>query len=496
MTSDRAEEQQRSIALALRRAELTVDELWMRYFALGGAAGVIEIDAYVHALAGLAPLQRDILAQAVNERLDELTPPHRAGYSRPFRESRPRSQPLAALVELLEGSELAPPERLPAVAKAAGQALGVDITIYLVDYDQRRLHPLPACDDSSVQRTSLEIDSTLAGRAFRQVRTLPAEAADRPRLWVPLLDGVERLGVLDVAVPDLDDLYDVGLRTQCRWLSVLLGHLVTLLTHYGDALDLVRLRTRRTVPGELVWSLLPPLTAGVDNFVITGVVEPRQEVSGDVFDYALSETTASLIILDAVGHDLRSGLIAATALAAYRSARLAGHGLFEQARGIEESISEQFGRSAFVTAILAEVDLVGGRLRYLNAGHPSPLIMRAGKIVKLLTGGHRPPLGLGLGEATVAEETLQPDDWLVLHTDGVTEARDHTGEFFGEARLADFLHREAAAGHPPPETVRRLIRAVLDHQNGVLQDDATVVLARWTPGGSRTAAGSDPPASC
>jgi serine phosphatase RsbU (regulator of sigma subunit) len=92
-----------------------------------------------------------------------------------------------------------------------------------------------------------------------------------------------------------------------------------------------------------------------------------------------------------------------------------------------------------------------------------------------------------LGELTIAEETLQPDDWLVLHTDGITEARDHTGEFFGETRLADFLHREAAAGHPPPETVRRLIRAVLNHQHGVLQDDATVLLARWTTNAPRSA---------
>lgn len=76
---------------------------------------------------------------------------------------------------------------------------------------------------------------------------------------------------------------------------------------------------------------------------------------------------------------------------------------------------------------------------------------------------------------------LQLGDWLVLHTDGITEARDAAGEFFGEERLVEFLEREAAADAPPPETVRRLVRAVLRHQDGVLQDDATVVLARWSP---------------
>jgi serine phosphatase RsbU (regulator of sigma subunit) len=44
-----------------------------------------------------------------------------------------------------------------------------------------------------------------------------------------------------------------------------------------------------------------------------------------------------------------------------------------------------------------------------------------------------------------------PGDWLILHTDGITEARDEAGNFFGEARLVDFLRREAASSHPPPE---------------------------------------------
>jgi serine phosphatase RsbU (regulator of sigma subunit) len=63
----------------------------------------------------------------------------------------------------------------------------------------------------------------------------------------------------------------------------------------------------------------------------------------------------------------------------------------------------------------------------------------------------RGPAGLGPGrEFVVGEERLQPGDWLVLHSDGFTEARDAAGEFFGEARLADFLERG-----PPPGIRRR-----------------------------------------
>ena len=473
-----AQGQQRSFSRAVRNAGLSIDQVWLDYFALGGEADPLDVDAYFHGLTELPAAQRDVLAHAVNERVDLLVDGRRAGYSREVRETRPRGAPLTALVALLEGTELAPPERLAAAVESAGAALGVRVTVYLADYEQHALHPLPRA--GSPDAKDVRIDTTLPGRAFQQVRMLPAEGRE-PRLWVPLLDGAERLGVLAVDVTHRTDLYDPGLRTQCRWLSILLGHLVTLVDQFGDGMDLVRLRKPRSTAGELIWSLLPPLTAGVDSFVVSAVLEPRYDVGGDVFDYSLSEDTASLLILDAMGHDLQSGLIAATALSAYRGARHRRGGLFEQASAMDDAVRHLFGhKSAFATAVLAELDLHTGELRYVNAGHPAPLIMRGGKVGRTLSGGRRMPLGLGPDELTVGTEHLQTDDWLLLYTDGITEARDHANRFFGEDRLVDFLRREAASGHPPPETARRLIKAILDHQDGELQDDASVLLARWT----------------
>ena len=80
----------------------------------------------------------------------------------------------------------------------------------------------------------------------------------------------------------------------------------------------------------------------------------------------------------------------------------------------------------------------------------------------------------------MAEEFLQPGDWLALYTDGLVEARDARGRWFGEERLVEMLAHEIASGQPPPETVRRLNRAVLAHQSGLLQDDASILLACWS----------------
>lgn len=80
MADKTPDEHQRELAAAFIGTQLGVEELWLRYFALGGDAGRVEIEAYVAGLMPLQPLQHNILAHAINERLDELGPPQRAPY--------------------------------------------------------------------------------------------------------------------------------------------------------------------------------------------------------------------------------------------------------------------------------------------------------------------------------------------------------------------------------------------------------------------------------
>ena len=74
-------EQRRLLKQALDQARLGVPELWMKYFSIGGEAGEYEVDAYLSGSFSLPPLQRDILAHAANELIDELPPRLRAPYS-------------------------------------------------------------------------------------------------------------------------------------------------------------------------------------------------------------------------------------------------------------------------------------------------------------------------------------------------------------------------------------------------------------------------------
>src|SRR5918995_6690033 len=97
------------------------------------------------------------------------------------------------LGHLLEASHDLAPDELVAAVRQAGKALDAgDVAIYLVDYEQRVLVPLPDGTD----RAPLEIDTTLAGRAFAAIAVRDADIESGRRLWLPLLDGAERLGVL------------------------------------------------------------------------------------------------------------------------------------------------------------------------------------------------------------------------------------------------------------------------------------------------------------
>jgi serine phosphatase RsbU (regulator of sigma subunit) len=295
-----------------------------------------------------------------------------------------------------------------------------------------------------------------------------------------MIDGTDRMGVVEFEATDgpVTDVPD--LVRHCELIAGLAGHLVATVTRRGDHLDRVRRTQPMSTAAELLWRLLPPLTSSSERVVMSAVLQPCYEVGGDGFDYALDGTTAQIVVLDAAGRGLRAGLACAVALAAIRAARRAGRGLTDQARMADAALEEQFPDTRFATAVLAELDVEAGRLRSLNAGHPPPLLLRGGRFVHELDRGRRMPLGIDDAAMQVAEEMLEPDDRLLLYTDGVTEARTATGDRFGRTRLVDLVERHEAAGLPAPETLRRLAHAVIGHQPGTPADDATLMLVQWS----------------
>jgi serine phosphatase RsbU (regulator of sigma subunit) len=386
-----------------------------------------------------------------------------------------------SLSSLLQASHLMAPGDLAATVAAHTRALGVPETVlYLADYEQVVLLPVPGA--GVPERPSLPIEGTLAGRAFRRVELVSGAAERGHRLWVPLMDGVERLGVAELvlpAEPSADRLQEL------RALVTLVAELIVTNDAYSDVFARLRRRRSLSLAAEMQWELLPPLTFGTDRVVVTGGLEPSYDIGGDSFDYSLNGAAMDLVVLDSVGHGLPAALLATVAVAAYRHARRQERDLPGMAAEMDAAIASQLGASQFATGVVARLDIGTGRLRWINAGHPEPLIVRGSSLVRPPACPPSRPLGLQESTPVCCETRLEPGDRLVLYTDGITEARSRGGEFFGERRLADFISAAVAAGDPAPEMVRRLMRSVLAHQGGVLQDDASIVVLEWRTGAER-----------
>ncbi len=384
----------------------------------------------------------------------------------------------AVVVDLLRRTQLAQPDELAVELNVATAPIGVAVTVYLVDHEQRRLWPLP--ERGKPTPDPLDVDGTPAGRAFTAVETVPAgDDTGLYRIWVPMVDGSERLGVAEVVAhrPPADPEF---FRRRCETLMALVGHLISVKSPYGDTLHRVR-RTRPMTPAaELVQQLLPPLTFSCHRMVVSAVLEPCYDVGGDAYDYAVDEGTASFMVLDAMGRGLKAGLTSTAAISAIRAARRDNRDLAAMARAADLALTEQFPDLRFVTGVLAELGLDTGVLRYVNAGHPAPVLLRDGRVAGALRGGHRLPLGIGDGAVELGEAILEPGDRLLLYTDGVTEAHDRQGRPFGVDRLTELAERGMAAPLPAPETLRRLAHTVLEHQGGRPYDDATLMLVEWS----------------
>lgn len=383
-----------------------------------------------------------------------------------------------SIATLLRVSRFTEPSALPEVINEAVRPLGLEITVHLIDREQVAMRALP--DSPDTRPAPMLVDATVGGRAFttQEVMVPPGQA---DRLWLPLVDDSERLGAMEVHLPGHLAPDEPVVREGTELLSLVVGELLVGKSAYGDIIRRTRRSRAMSTEGEMLWRTLPPLTCVTNSFTLAAALEPCYDVGGDAFDYAIDHNNLRVTILDAVGHGLAAALTCGLTLGATRAARAADRDLVATAEAADRAIVSQFSDSRYATAILAELDTRTGRFRYLNAGHPAPVLMREGRVVLRLDDASRTPLGLPeAGE--VAQHDLQPGDRLLFYTDGVTEARNRAGEFFGLERLVDLAERHAAGGLPPPEKLRRLTREVVNHQQGTLVDDATLMIVDWHPG--------------
>ncbi|NIY69197.1 PP2C family protein-serine/threonine phosphatase [Streptomyces malaysiensis] len=309
--------------------------------------------------------------------------------------------------------------------------------------------------------------------------------------------GTAAIGSLAVLAQIIIGVFHGGLETSNHQAQIVALFLISgLVTSFRYATDRHRRRLRqvRSVAVAAQEVLLRPLPERIGELNIASLYlasDEEAQIGGDLYAAVRTERATRLVIGDVRGKGLAAVgdaavLIGAFQGSAYHNLSLPGIAThlgsamcwnWQQTGGDERKSLE-----SFVTAVMLDVYDDGPVTGMVNCGHPSPLLLHKGEIATLDVREPAVPLGMEPpeeGDFQVEMFRFEYGDLLVLHTDGVVEARDESGTFYPlPERLACWK------GGSPQSLVDYLHADLLRHTRGAVNDDAAiVVIARcaWAP---------------
>lgn len=309
-------------------------------------------------------------------------------------------------------------------------------------------------------------------------------------LTVPIAVDGERRGVL--AVADKESRFGVGPFTSADELTLgLFANQAAIALEnarlHRDALAKERYERELQLAAEIQRQILPANVPVVDGYQVVGWNRPAREVGGDYYhllaldregeEHDGSARRLGVALGDVSGKGMPAALLVSTLHSAVRLllGRVAvGPDLLAR---LNEHVLTSSSPNKFITLLLGELDAASGRFSYVNAGHNSGLLVRAGgEVVELPSGGL--PVGLFSGSVyRPGSVDLAAGDVLCIFSDGITECLSPDDEEFGELRLVELLRQEA--GRSAAEIAATIEQAVTTFADCDEQgDDQTVVVIK------------------
>ncbi|HHH41792.1 MAG TPA: hypothetical protein ENK56_07275 [Chloroflexi bacterium] len=400
--------------------------------------------------------------------------------------SQQRSRELAKLEALGRAVTKAPPDAstLPDLLREHVPAMFPESRIAIRLFPDRTLLRYPRGEPPVADAAWTWLETADEARCFLPGAALPWDGrpAERALVVAPILD-VERgepIGGICLS-PLREPKAAVGLLPAVQALAAQIASALHGAEVYARTLAHQRVAQELALAGRIQASFLPGALPEVPGWQVAAVLEPARETSGDFYDFIpLSDGRLGLLVADVADKGVGAALYMALSRTLLRTYAV------EYATRPERVLAAANRRiladaqaGLFITVFYGVLDPPSGRLTYASAGHNPPYLVRAageaGRAVQTLrrTGI---PLGI-LDEGTWERRTvhLAPGDLLVLYTDGVTEAQNAQGRFFGEERLLAVLqaHRE----RPAQAVCDALLTAVREFAGGAPpSDDITLVV--------------------
>lgn len=225
---------------------------------------------------------------------------------------------------------------------------------------------------------------------------------------------------------------------------------------------------------EIQQALLPKEIPQLPGFEVAAAWRPALAVSGDYFDvFPLGDHRLCICIADVVGKGVAAALLMAHSQSAVRALASTAESPAGLCARVNRLLCENIATGKFVTFFYGILDSQTRTFAYCNAGHPNPILISHGEASSLDKGG----AVLGVFPAWAYEDgaiRLEPEDRLLLFTDGITEAEGADTQEFGEEKIAAFAESN------PRKSARELTSALLERVSsfcgGRFQDDATLVV--------------------
>jgi phosphoserine phosphatase RsbU/P len=244
-------------------------------------------------------------------------------------------------------------------------------------------------------------------------------------------------------------------------------------------LQLSEIRKELEVAKRMQLSILPAGFPNSANFRVAARYVPMNSVAGDFYDFIVADDNqAGLLIADVSGHGVPAALIASMVKVAATSQRTNAADPARLLTGMNAVLCGNT-QDQFVTAAYVHLDSNSRKLSYSAAGHPPMLLLRKGNVLEITENGLM-LAAFDYATYTNATRPLEPGDRLLLYTDGVIEAGNASGEFFGQETLAQLLRQTVEL---PPSTASDRIISAVQQWSALQDDDLTVLICDYAPGG-------------
>jgi sigma-B regulation protein RsbU (phosphoserine phosphatase) len=248
---------------------------------------------------------------------------------------------------------------------------------------------------------------------------------------------------------------------------------------YRETMEKAKMEQEMRIAAEIQQALLPKAGHSGAFFRTSASSIPCRSIGGDFYDYVDLPTGAFGFALgDVAGKGPPAALLSAMMQGIFAAQAAASDTPCQTIARVNLALYKRGIESRFVTLMYGSLE-PDGRLTYCNAGHNPPLVVGKGGVRRLEVGG--PIVGL-FEHAAYQEETvvLEPNDWLIVFSDGVSEAMSASGDEYGEERILAVVDRETSLA--PADLLQAIFADVRMFTKGAPQsDDITALVLRYGP---------------